>query len=243
MNIDMKKYDLTEKDIEDELKWLEKPNTTLNDYGDIVRYLLNEVEELKLKNKNKIMKKTIAQQLNVEHFPFIIKDANGNEIYTEDADGFWIKTEWDPNGNGYTITNPYGYWEKSEFDSNGDRIYWENSKGIIEDNRNVPEEKSNNRVIYGENLNGDRYKMEIDSEGNQIIQKVESPEETTKARILNLINEYLIQNGITNLHTIDEIGDLYGDVFDFDLDIRFQYPDIIIDSNMRVNINGKLINE
>lgn len=66
---------------------------------------------------------------------------------------------------------------------------------------------------------------------------------TTKTRILNLINEYLIQNGITNLHTIDEIGDLYGDVFDFDLDIRFQYPDIIIDSNMRVNINGKLINE
>jgi len=66
---------------------------------------------------------------------------------------------------------------------------------------------------------------------------------TTKARILNLINEYLLQNGITNLHTIDEIGDLYGDVFDFDLDIRFQYPDIIIDSNMRVNINGKLINE
>lgn len=66
---------------------------------------------------------------------------------------------------------------------------------------------------------------------------------TTKVRILNLINEYLLQNGITNLHTIEDIGDLYGDVFDFDLDIRFQYPDIIIDSNMRVNVNGKLINE
>ena len=31
--------------------------------------------------------KTIAQQLNITDFPFIIKDTNGNEIYLENSIG------------------------------------------------------------------------------------------------------------------------------------------------------------
>jgi hypothetical protein len=58
--------------------------------------------------------KTIAQQLNVKEFPFEIKDKNGNQIYSENSTGFWLK---------------------SEFDSNGNRIYYENSDGKIVDNR------------------------------------------------------------------------------------------------------------
>ena len=58
--------------------------------------------------------KTIAQQLNVTAFPFRINDADGNEIYCEDSDG---------------------YWWKSENDSNGKEIYCENPDGVIVDNR------------------------------------------------------------------------------------------------------------
>ena len=55
---------------------------------------------------------TIAQQLNVKEFPFIIHDNHGNVIYHEDASGFWFKRE---------------------FDSNDKEIYYENSNGKIID--------------------------------------------------------------------------------------------------------------
>lgn len=63
--------------------------------------------------------KTIAQQLNIKEFPFIIKDKNGNYTYHETSSG---------------------YWAKSEYDSDGNAIYYENSKGSIEDNRPKPYE-------------------------------------------------------------------------------------------------------
>ncbi len=57
---------------------------------------------------------TIAQQLKIKHFPFVIKDKDGNEIYWETSDG---------------------YWSKYEYDVNGIEIYWENSDGILIDKR------------------------------------------------------------------------------------------------------------
>lgn len=57
---------------------------------------------------------TIAQQLKIKKFPFSIKDSNGNEIYYEDSDV---------------------YWSKSEYDSHDNQIYYENSSGTIIDNR------------------------------------------------------------------------------------------------------------
>jgi len=61
--------------------------------------------------------KTIAQQLNVTDFPFVIKDKNNNRIYYENSDG---------------------YWSRSEFDSKNNEIYWENSYGTIINNRPKP---------------------------------------------------------------------------------------------------------
>ena len=61
--------------------------------------------------------KTISQQLNVKDFPFEIKDKNGNQIYYENSDGFWVKLEYDSNGN---------------------EIYFENSNGKVIDNRPKP---------------------------------------------------------------------------------------------------------
>jgi hypothetical protein len=57
---------------------------------------------------------TIAKQLKIKEFPFIIKDSKVNEIYYEDSTGYWVKQEYDSKGN---------------------RIYWENSDGTIHDNR------------------------------------------------------------------------------------------------------------
>ena len=65
--------------------------------------------------------KTIAQQLGIKEFPFIINDSKGNRIYFESADG---------------------YWEKREYDSQGNRIYYKDSNGLIEDYRNIPEYSS-----------------------------------------------------------------------------------------------------
>ena len=57
---------------------------------------------------------TIAQQLQIKDFPFIINDTNGKEIYREDSDG---------------------YWSKSEYDADGKEIYYEDSDGDIMDKR------------------------------------------------------------------------------------------------------------
>jgi len=86
------------------------------------------------------MKKTIAQQLNITEFPFIIKDKNGNQIYYETSNKYWCKREYDSKENVIYFEDSEGYWRKREYDSKGNRIYYENSKGDIIDNRPKPHE-------------------------------------------------------------------------------------------------------
>jgi len=102
------------------------------------------------------MKTTIAQQLNVTDFPFIIndkdgnaiyhetssgfwckgeRDAHGNEIYHENSDGYWIKREYDAHSNLIRYETSDGYWRKSEYDAQGNEIYYENSNGTVIYNR------------------------------------------------------------------------------------------------------------
>ena len=64
--------------------------------------------------------KTIAEQINWDfktNGELEIKDKNGNLIYWEDSDGWWVKRE---------------------YDSQGKVIYYENSSGEIRDNRPKP---------------------------------------------------------------------------------------------------------
>jgi hypothetical protein len=75
---------------------------------------------------------TIAQQLKITEFPFIIKDKNGNQIYFEQSNGFWCKRQFDQNGKEIYYENSNGFWEKREYDQNGNRIYYENSRGYWE---------------------------------------------------------------------------------------------------------------
>lgn len=53
---------------------------------------------------------TIAQQLKIEDFPFIIKDKNNNDIYCEQSDNSW---------------------EIFKYDDDCIQIYYENSDGFI----------------------------------------------------------------------------------------------------------------
>ena len=87
------------------------------------------------------MEKTIAQQLNVKTFPFIIKDDNGNELYFEHSDERWFKKQYDDKGNQIYFERNNGHWYKSEYDDKGNEIYYEHSDGTIIDRRlkSIPE--------------------------------------------------------------------------------------------------------
>jgi hypothetical protein len=70
--------------------------------------------------------KTIAQQLNVKEFPFVIKDSQGNQIYRENSTGYWVKKEYDSQGKEIYFEDSYGRWYKKEYDSQGKEIYFDN---------------------------------------------------------------------------------------------------------------------
>ena len=94
--------------------------------------------------------KTIAQQLNIKEFPFIINDKNGNRIYFEMPNGWWYKSEYDSNGNEIYRENSTEWWSKSEYDSNGNEIYYETSNGFW----SKSEFDSNGNEIYYEDSDG-----------------------------------------------------------------------------------------
>jgi len=74
--------------------------------------------------------KTIAQQLGVTEFPFEIKNGNGNLIYYEDSEAYWVKRGFDSEGRENYVENPNSC-TKTEWDSEGRQIYYVNSKGIV----------------------------------------------------------------------------------------------------------------
>lgn len=82
--------------------------------------------------------KTIAEQLGVTDFPFLIKDKQGNEIYYE-IDGYWSKKEYDSENRELYCEDSSGFWWRREFDSDGNIRYFQNSRGEIEDNRPKPD--------------------------------------------------------------------------------------------------------
>ena len=62
-----------------------------------------------------------------------IYNQNGNQIYYENSDGYWVKREY--NGNEIYNEDSNGNWSKFEYDDNGKQIYYEDSYGYIKDNR------------------------------------------------------------------------------------------------------------
>jgi hypothetical protein len=78
---------------------------------------------------------TIAQQLKVKEFPFIIRDSKGNAIYWENRDGLWCKYEYDSKNDETRWESSSGYWENKEYDSKGLCVYFETSNGVVLDVR------------------------------------------------------------------------------------------------------------
>jgi hypothetical protein len=107
---------------------------------------------------------TIAQQLKITEFPFIIKDKNGNQIYSETSNNYWCKHQYDQNGKEIYFEASNGYWEKYEYDQNGNRIYFEDSIGYW----SKRQYDQNGKVIYYERSNGYWEKYEYDQIGNRI---------------------------------------------------------------------------
>ena len=71
---------------------------------------------------------------------FMLYDNNGNKIYHETSDGYWIKRKYNKNNNRIYYKNSDGYWYKREFDIDNNVIYQEDSiKGLIFDQRSTPE--------------------------------------------------------------------------------------------------------
>ena len=99
------------------------------------------------------MKKTIAQQLNVTEFPFEIKDKSGKQIYWEDSNGYWSKSEYDEYSNEIYLETNTGYWSKSEYDEYSNEIYFENSNGTIRDRR---PKGCNGKIVE---IDGKQYKL------------------------------------------------------------------------------------
>ena len=62
-------------------------------------------------------------------------NTQGNQIYYEDGDGYWVKWEYDANGNLIYHEDNDGYWAKTEYDADGNLIYHEDSDGHIIDRR------------------------------------------------------------------------------------------------------------
>lgn len=81
---------------------------------------------------------TIAQQLKIKEFPFIINNNRGKEIYWEDNTGYWVKREYDDNGNNIYSDTSKGYWTKREYDNAGNLVYIETSDGRRTDRRPKP---------------------------------------------------------------------------------------------------------
>ena len=87
-------------------------------------------------------------------FPIEITNADGNETYYENSNGYWRKCEYDADGNETYFENSNGYWSKCEYDADGNETYYENSKG---DQRGTPPSQScAGKVVE---VDGKKYKL------------------------------------------------------------------------------------
>ena len=105
--------------------------------------------------------KTVAQVLKHDFKSkgtLSLYDSNGNRIYYENSDGYWVKREFDTNGNIIYCENSDGYWYKREYDSNGNEIYFEDSEGYIDDKR--PKKSCEGKIVE---IDGKKYQLkEVD---------------------------------------------------------------------------------
>lgn len=84
--------------------------------------------------------KTIAKQIKWDfetNGDLNIRDKDDKVIYFENSFGYWVKCEYNSQGVIYHEESNK-YWAKWEYDSEGNQIYFEDSNGVIIDNRPKP---------------------------------------------------------------------------------------------------------
>jgi len=109
-----------------------------------------------------IFEKLFNQPVSVGNYDVL--NSNRKEIYFENSDGYWRKTEYDDKGKLIYYENSNGYREKKDYNENGKLIYFENSDGYW-DKRDYD---GNGNIIYSENSDGYWLKREFDDNGNVI---------------------------------------------------------------------------
>ena len=98
----------------------------------------------------KKLSKTLTELGIAFTFPIKIKDANGNETYFENSNGFWHRYEYDSGGNETYYENSSGFRSKYYYDSEGNETYYENS----DDFWHRYERDANGTETYYENSKG-----------------------------------------------------------------------------------------
>lgn len=86
------------------------------------------------------MTQTIAKQIKWDfetNGDLNIRDKDDKVIYFENSFGYWVKCEYNSQGVIYHEESNK-YWAKWEYDSEGNQIYFEDSNGVIIDNRPKP---------------------------------------------------------------------------------------------------------
>ena len=142
-------------------------------YEKYINYIVNDIEKpyfinmrdnygLSEKEYELVLSKVYDQPVSIEGIS--VYDTNGNKIYYEKSDGYWVKYEYDEQGNIIYFETSNGHWEKREYDTNGNQIYSETSTGYWEKNQY----NTNGNKIYSEDSDGDWVKWEYDANGNRI---------------------------------------------------------------------------
>jgi YD repeat-containing protein len=104
-----------------------------------IPYFINmkEMYGLSEKEYEMVLSKIYNQPVTIRGhyvYNYYVYNNRGNEIY-EDADGYWVKREYDDHGNLIYREDSTGFWVKYEYDNQGNEIYSEDSNGYIIDNR------------------------------------------------------------------------------------------------------------
>ena len=113
---------------------------------------------------------TKAQELGITEFPYIEYDSNGNKVYVEIEDGFWIKSIFNEK-NQITYLEKYnGTFQNWKYDENNS-VFYENSEGETY----IKEKNSLGKEIYTKDIDGTCRKFEYDSNGHIIFYEFKSP--------------------------------------------------------------------
>lgn len=82
------------------------------------------------KNKGELKMKTLAQKANHNFNTglYVIFDENGNEVYTENSNGYWIKHKYENNNVIYS-KDSNGFWIEREYENNKVTYYADSSDG------------------------------------------------------------------------------------------------------------------